>query len=347
MKLIQKCKTNEGEAIWFPADNINLLCQQIDNRAICKAVLPDYDKKIQLYQAIYEYNHNLYLVPWRARWITVYDIQKEKYYFLENDELKLWREIECKYAASMNYKECLYLFGKYIPYIVKINMCTNQIEMFNKITESHINFLKDIKTTSGLIFSQDYEIDNESVWIPLAGTKAILQFQLEGNFMRLYELPISCCTICKADEKGDFWIYSINYDCIAKWNYEKGIKNVFHSINLHHVCGEASIEFQNKIIKCKSSVEYVSINIENGQRIKDQIYESDILFDGCACDDKILYEYLKGMKKQLLREESLADLDNPLNTFLKYINKIEQNESDLTGGTNNGKAICKYCNDCI
>ena len=207
MKVIKKCEVDINRKKWFPADNINFLCLQREDKVICKKILPDSDKKSNLYNAVYEYHGNIFLVPWRARQILVFCIQTSQFIVLENDLLRKWREEENKYTASLMLDHYLYLFGSRIPYIVKIDMDTCDIQILNCISGEAETLEEIIKPKEGLYFASNYVVCNSSIWIPMVGKMAIMELQIESGKMQIHEFPMGCnYTICDVD-KRTYWIY--------------------------------------------------------------------------------------------------------------------------------------------
>lgn len=325
IKVVKKVSIKIDGNVWFPADNINFLCQQVDNKVICKAVLPDGDIKLQLYGGLHEYDNRIYLVPWRARHILVYDIKTNRQIILKNSTLEAWQGENYKYSVSLCRGTNLYLFGRAIPYVVKVDMATNKITVLNDIDDYIIKKLTEIKTN--MLFTLDYAESENCIWIPIMGEKLILQLNPATDTMRLYKLPMPCCTICNAEERKTFWIYSVKCDSIAKWNYEKGIINVVSSIGLHTVVKEAFIECKGDVIRCKSLIESICVDIKTGQRMIEKLPIPNVEVINCdECDENLLYIYFKCNEAEVLDEENPV----PLGLFTKFVSKDQRAQKKVT-----------------
>lgn len=325
IKVVKKISIEINGSIWFPADNINFLCREVDNKVICKAVLPDGDIKLQLYSELHEYDNRIYLIPWRARHILIYDINTNRQILLKNSILEAWQGKNYKYSVSWCMGKNLYLFGRTIPYIVKVDMEINKITVLNDVKHYIIKKITEIKTN--MLFASSYAESEDCIWIPIMGEKLILQLNPATDAMRLHKLPMPCCTICNAEEKKTFWIYSVKYDSIVKWNYEKGIINVVRSIGLHTVVKEAFIECKGNVIRCKSLIESICVDMGTGQHIVEKIPKPDVEIINCdECDDNLLYLYFK------CNEVELFDEANPvsLGLFSKFVSKDQGRQKKVT-----------------
>ena len=168
MDIVKEHEVKVGQDSWFPASNINFLCKQTNGRIVCKEMLPDYDIRSQLYKAIYEFQGRLFLVPWRARKILVYEIGKKEFHDLTNETLEGYQERECKYSVSFIWKDKLYLFCRVAPYIVKIDLTNEKIDMLSHLADGKT--LGMTEAVSDLWFSTSYVIWNSCAWLPLLGT---------------------------------------------------------------------------------------------------------------------------------------------------------------------------------
>ncbi|MCM1236446.1 MAG: hypothetical protein NC489_40725 [Ruminococcus flavefaciens] len=84
IKIVKRCSVFIDGAEWFPADNINVLCQRTGDKTLCRIYLPDGDRRWDRYDNIYQYKNKLFLVPNSARDILVYDMNHNDYHSIGN-----------------------------------------------------------------------------------------------------------------------------------------------------------------------------------------------------------------------------------------------------------------------
>lgn len=323
MEIVKEHEVIVGQDIWFPASNINFLCKQTDGRIVCKEILPDYDIRTQLYQAIYEFGGKLFLVPWRARKIIVYEIEKREFHNLTNEILEGYQERECKYSVSLIWNDMLYLFCRVAPYIVKINLATEKIEMLNRLADEKILGME--KVCFDLWFSTSYVIWDNYVWLPLFGTPAVIQFALEKDTIQLYRLPIGCGCICKA-EKNLFWLYSNRYHKVFQWSSEDGFIEEIDDIDLDGANYEIVLEYSAGILRCRNCKECIDIDIRTQKKIKEKKEEQYLMFQCNECDAEAEYQYFETMKKQLIYEDNHFFFANPLSEYINFIKKEQRKD---------------------
>lgn len=325
MDIVKEHEVKVGQDSWFPASNINFLCKQTNGRIVCKEMLPDYDIRSQLYKAIYEFQGRLFLVPWRARKILVYEIGKKEFHDLTNETLEGYQERECKYSVSFIWKDRLYLFCRVAPYIVKIDLTNEKIDMLSHLADGKT--LGMTEAVSDLWFSTSYVIWNSCAWLPLLGTAAVIQFDLEKNEIQLYRLPIGCGCICKAEE-NTFWFYSNKCHKVIQWSCEDGLIDEIDGIDLDGMNCEVILEYDAGILKCQDDKECIYIDVRTKKKIKEkkeELYQYPV-FHCNECDTETEYKYLEAMKEQLINEDSRFFFENPLSAFIKFL--IKEKEMD-------------------
>lgn len=324
MEIVKECEAKVGQDIWFPASNINFLCRQTDGRIVCEEMLPDYDIRTQLYQAIYEFHGKLFLVPWRARKILVYEIEKKEFHDLVNETLEGYQEKKCKYSVSVVWKNKLYLFCRVAPYIVEINLITEKMEVLSQLADGKI--LGTTEMHVNLWFSTSYVIWKSCVWLTLLTTPIVVRLSLEENTIQLYRLSIGCGCICKA-EKDYFWLYSNRYHKVYKWSIEEGLVDEIGGIDLDGANYTVILEYETGILKCWNCKECIDIDVWSKKKIKQQKEELCPVFNCNECDAEAEYKYYEALKKQLIIENSCFFFKNPLSTYIQFIQK--ENRKDF------------------
>lgn len=355
MEIVKEHEVKVGQDIWFPASNINFLCRQTNDRIVCEEMLPDYDLRVQLYNAIYEFQGKLFLVPGWARKILVYEIEKKEFHYLTNETLEKYQAMGCKYSVSFIWKDMLYLFCRSAPYIVKIDLATEKIEALNKLSDGQS--LETVEVSFGFWFSFTYAIWNECAWLPLVGAPAVIQFALEKNTIQLHRLPIGGGHICKA-EKNSFWLYSNAIHKIFLWNCEDGFIDEIDGIDLDGANYEVLLEYDAGILKCWNCKKCIYIDVRTKKIIKEKKEELYSIFHCNECDPETEYKYFETIKKQPIIEDSRFFFENPLSTYIKFLKKekkkdpmkneiIEtirgQNIYFWTKGDHDGKAVSERC----
>ena len=317
MEIVKGCVVNIDGVEWFPAQNTNLLCQQIGKRIICRDILPYYDQEEFLYNAIHKYAEKIFLVPWRAKDILVYDTKRSGKNFLSCEELSDWQDMDYKYSFSITCDNFLYLFGRRIPGIVKINMCTNKIELLNGLIDSRNTNLNELEPMCGLFFSYNYVREESCVWIPLLGEKGIVQFNLLDDSLRLYDLPIGCSAICQSEERGKFWLFSQKQKSIIKWSCSGKIEDKINNIDLRSECGETVLKNDSGRLKCISNLESINVDLETRQCIKGKGEISKEVIQCAECSDDLLSRYFRAINK-----EEKCYLENTVRSFRLYMKYI-------------------------
>lgn len=327
MEVVKEHEVKVGQDIWFPARNINFLCKQTSGKVVCKEMLPDYDIKSQLYMAIYEYQGKLFLVPWRARKILVYEIEKKEFHYLTNEILETYQEKECKYSATVIWKDMLYLFCRVAPYVVLIDLATEKIEVLSKLANGKI--LGTEEASFDLCFSASYVMWNNCVWVPFFVSPAVIQFSLEKNTIQLHSLPIKCGYICK-EEENLFWLYSSRYHKVFRWSCEDGFIDEIDGIDLDGMNYDVIMEYDAGILKCRNSKECIYIDVRTKKKKKEKKEKKEELYPVFCCnecDKEVEYKYFETMKEQPIIEDSRFFFESPLSTYIKFL--IKEKRKDL------------------
>lgn len=309
LKVVKRCSVSVEGSEWFPADNINVLCQRNGDKIICKACLPDGDKRGVRYDNIYAYENKLFLIPYSTRDIIVYDINHNKYRSIENSMTQKWREKGFKYSVSVKWEQSIYLFGRRMPYIVKMNMQDETIEML----EQAAMYLQKKQWVSPFYFACDYVKSENIVWIPIVGF-GIVQLNFMDNNVYMHEIP-RANSICKAED-GMFWISG--KEKIVKWSPESGIVDSFDSGDVNTLDGEVTIEYYNGILRYKSAIECICIDVQSGQRWKESVPELTEDTHWVECSDEMLSVF-NDMEKQIFQESDFQTFEQSCSTYFEYL----------------------------
>lgn len=339
MEIVKNCAVSVEGVEWFPAQNINFLCQQQGEIITCVDVLPAGRNKCLLYNAIYEFHGKLFLIPWYAQNILVYDIKNSSFFSIENNVLCNWREVEWKYACSLVWDHYIYAFGRCIPYIVKIDMFTNEIMIINEAAEGEIKRLDEIEPFKGMYFAHQKAIYGESVWVlSMNRLSMVIELNLKNDMIQCHKLPIGCGAICQAGE-GALWLFSRKNNCIVRWDRDQGVTEVINQIDVHSEDGELIFENNNGILECRSNIECIYIDIKSGQRAREKIHNGTKTLKCNECSDEIIYKYFSTIADDTIySENNLQFLGVPLSIYMKYIKersgKSKKERSKINSGEN-------------
>lgn len=336
IKIIKRCSVSIDGTEWFPADNINAMCWKRDNKIICKACLPDGDRHRNRYDNIYRYENKLFLVPNSARNIIVYDINHNNYRLIENSMTREWGEKDFKYSASVKWGHSLYLFGRRMPYIVKINMCDDTIGILGKVA----THLQEKQWDSLLFFAYDYVITENGVWVLILGY-GLVQLDFSDDSIHIYEIP-RVNSVCRAEDNR-LWISG--KERIIKWSCQEGIIESLPSGDLHTAYGEAAIACDKGILKYKSSLECICIDLQSRRRWKESVPELKEDISTGECSDEMLALFFKDMRKPIFQEGDFKTLGKPLPMYFTYL-RMKGREEQKLGKDNAGKWIYSRLNGC-
>lgn len=318
LKVVKRCSVSVEGSEWFPADNINVLCQRNGDKIICKSCLPDGDKRGVRYDNIYEYENKLFLIPHSARDIIVYDIDHNKYYSIENSITQTWREKDFKYSASVRWEQSVYLFGRRMPYLLKINMRNDTIEILEQVTIR----LQEKQWNVRLYFACDYVKSENTVWIPIMGF-GIVRLDFINDNVCIYEIPPNVGgSICEADDE-EFWL--VGKEQIFRWSPERGIIDSVYSGDLNSVCREITIEYHNGILKYKSALECICVDVQNGLRWKENVPELTEDICWVECSDEMLSVF-RDMEKPIFQESDFQTLEQSCSMCFEYLRLKDREE---------------------
>ncbi|MCM1236445.1 MAG: hypothetical protein NC489_40720 [Ruminococcus flavefaciens] len=223
-----------------------------------------------------------------------------------------------------------------MPYIVKINMCDDTVG----ILEQAAMHLQEKQWVSRLFFANDYVISGNAIWVIILGF-GIAQLNFVDDSIHIYE--ISCAnSVCKAEDDR-LWISG--KEQIVKWSCQEGVVDSFHSGNLNTAWGEVSIAYDKGILRYKSSLECICIDVQSGRRWKEDVPKriDDICMSECS--NEMLAVFFRDMEKPIFQENDFETLGRPLSMYSTYL-RVKNGSKQKFKNANVGKCIYSYLKGC-
>lgn len=163
---------------WFFAKEFNcLFYKKIDsgNTAICGPVPWEPEKKELLYKEMEYVDGKLYLIPFRARGIAVYDIANKSYYKIELDA-QMFSKGGNFFRAGLVYDKYIYAFGIHVPTIMVINTANDNVEY---LTRWYEEVKEHLTNSSRALFRKQLVVIGKMAYIPMAYGDIVLSICLE------------------------------------------------------------------------------------------------------------------------------------------------------------------------
>lgn len=151
----------------------------------------------------------LIFVPSYAEKIWIYDLSSGKWDSISID----YPEIELKFGGALTYKDNMFLFGIYYPFILKVNLNNYSISYIE--VESCIERKKE---KEGLFFSNVVSVGHMA-FCPVSVSNQVLQFDLRTSEYKWHYIGSKDNKYSGIDfEKGYFWISPGWKGKIVKWD---------------------------------------------------------------------------------------------------------------------------------
>lgn len=166
---------------WFFAKEFNcLFYKNIDTEetVICGSVPWEAVKKNMLYKEMEYVNNKLYLIPFKARSIAVYDIAQKTFYKIELDTQIIPPNAKNYFRAGFVYNQLIYAFGVHVPTILVIDTVNDKIEYLTKWFKEVERFLPN---TSQALFRKQIVVIEKKAYIPMVHANVILSVDLVTN----------------------------------------------------------------------------------------------------------------------------------------------------------------------
>lgn len=173
-----------------------------------------------------EVDGRIYLIPYLAHSIAVYNIETSEFTKIELKEELL--TIDGLFLAVEKVEKDLFLFGAKAPYIVKLDTVTNKMTYLQDWHRGVAPFIFD--ETRAFFWRQVVALENK-FYIPFCNANSILEFDintLESTLHVIGEEAIGYSGIC-FDGKNFWCSPETKQDCILRWNRETDEKRYVSS----------------------------------------------------------------------------------------------------------------------
>lgn len=184
-KLEISAATLHGDRIWFFAAQFNgLFYKEIETGHVqnCGKVPWDDDREM-LYRGIEYSNNKIYLIPYAARSVAVYDIKNMCFY-----EIKLYGDIvdgkKFMFRASFAVNDKVYAFGQHVYAVMSIDSKTDELEL---ITDNIQNVNKIASSSRGILSRKQIGFLNNKVYLPMFYANALVCFDLNTEQIKILE----------------------------------------------------------------------------------------------------------------------------------------------------------------
>lgn len=258
-----------------------------------------------MYHRVIPYKDKIYLIPWKAERIAVYDIATKELHYLTLDS-------ECegpyKFSEAMQYKNYLYLFPAYASAIIRMNLQNEDINYYS--LEKLTGWRTAVADYS--MFLNGERCDN-TAWVASRREACMLEFDMEKCHGVLHYMKHDKAELVDvACNKDEVFILNVNGDVLlwdtereeekVVWKYNGDIKGApfYRIVEMNHYLYLLPGK-ENKVIKIDLLREY---------RTK------EIFFPEGWCEKNIgitkFYDYLKQNHRILIypgNMERLAELD--------------------------------------
>lgn len=294
VKLSFETYIEEEDKIWFPAyDHNGLYCKQRENEeAILQGIVP-YERRyaFRLYASIKKYGNKIFLIPFLANEIAVYDIDTNIFIKLSLKKVdgfgqkKLANE-NAKFWCSEVYGSFLYLFPHNYPAMVIINMRTLEINYVSDF----INEL-EAQSVNNEAYITDVCVENGIAYCSCGCAEVILQIEMKNRNITIYKVPICGNGFNGILKLGtDIWLtprieggvvcFGIKRNTVTVYEkYPDGFTSSYVPFHTLYKCEKGIILFPNL------SEQFILLDTKTGE-MENIKYASDLI-----CGDKIENTY--------------------------------------------------------
>lgn len=193
IKISFEAYIHEEDKLWFVAfDHNGLYCKcGGSEEAVLEAIIPNERKyAFRLYAGMKKYGNKIFLIPFLADEVAVYDINKKMFTKLslkkvtEFGQKKIANE-NAKFWSSEIYGEFLFLFPHNYPAIVIINMCTLEIVYIS-------DFIIELEKLSinNEPYITDVCVENKIAYCSCGCFEGFVQFGLKNRNIKICKVPV-------------------------------------------------------------------------------------------------------------------------------------------------------------
>lgn len=288
---------------WFFAKEFNcLFYKNIDSEetVIYGPVPWESDKEEMLYKEMEYVDGKLYLIPFKARSIAVYDIAKKSFYKLELD-MQIVSKSTNYFRAGLLYNQYIYAFGIHVPAIMVINTENDKIEYLTSWYKEVEGLLTN---TSRALFRKQLVVIGGNAYIPMAYGDAILSIRLETKEVYVNRLNFKTTGYVGVTNDGEniFLAARDGKGLIGCWNCKTKEEKVIGFLNQDGSEVNKYLAYISSVIEVYY-MKHDESNLSN-QFIKNAEYDCDCLlsngqFTVFFCDEGKVLLIVNDTKKKI------------------------------------------------
>lgn len=275
-----------GDKQWFWSINFNALFTKNIKSGKVKRVGKYIRSKGATYNNIILYCHKIITIPGIAKKIMIFNIREQTFHFV-NIEIPEYKENCNLFYGHIVVKDCVFMIGNQIPYILKFNMKTEKVEGI-------IN-LYSFQEEKNFYF-RDGILDKNKLIVPAIEENSIFEVNIETLQWKKKKIEKSedgFSTICKV--ANSIWLMPRHKGAILQWDKQKNIiiEHEIEKLGFRYrpleVNFHSAIYVNNKVwIFPFSGNMVLSFDLETGKMSKDNavnryLNEIDILSQPKGC----------------------------------------------------------------
>lgn len=332
LKIKIRCSLSDGDDIWFIPDNTGILCKyDVQSEEIdYMRIIPDEIRSVCAYNSIVKYKGKLFLIPYWAERITIFDLESEEFEKIDLPDLEEMNQEGHKFQSERKKNNYLYLIPVKYAYIIRLNMDTLEIVK----SENIFHICKKYFTSCDIQIMEC----TASVWDGLnTFYVGVTFFGRKNNCSGLVKINLDTLHIGVARElnieycvKGMYWykeklfLYVGEKIIILDSNLHE-LKSIL-DIQLHDYAhpgylylAHIFIENEKMIFLRKLNLHAVVLDLSNDYKVsKDKFIEESILYAGSVRNGMII------QTEQFEKENYFYLLENGLLTkkFFRVENSV-------------------------
>ncbi len=250
MKIDIAAFTLEGSDCWFFATNINRLFYKnivTNEEKDCGQVPWEESNADNLYRAIEFLAGKVYLIPYKARSVAVYDTKQDNFY-----EMRLPNEIiegkKLLFKPCLKYGQNIFAFGIHSRSIMIIRTTDNKMDF---ITDWSEKLNKYVSCPTGILSRKQIAVIDENVYLPLYYGDAVMVFNLINEIVSFKELKYNISGysgISKIDD--ELVLVSKGPDVkFISWNVKNNVTEVIGNLSIDDCTTDISVIPKGKEIE--------------------------------------------------------------------------------------------------
>lgn len=267
----------DGDRIWMiPTCFNSLLCRNIitgETELIGKFHGESYSTE-RLYASMKLIKRKIYFVPFRARNIAVFDIEKNKFTYITIKNIGIInRNTKPLFIGAEKFQDYLFVFPAYGNSILRINTINNEVEY---ITEWIDQVKELIFNKNDSYFRKQAYIKENKLVIPFCNANAVLELNCYTKQSFVYRLGVweaGYAGICY--DGANFWLTPRTSGDLVKWNLEKREIKI---IKLYNEGERNSLNIYAGVLCCDGQI-LLFPSIDNEQ-IADKSQEKIVMLEG-------------------------------------------------------------------